>query len=161
MSMNKAAFVSREGHRLQRVEWQRLRANPEYRIIKAFENDTIGVTVEWLGVAQNPVNVPREHWKLYALHVENIVRTDAEGKLLPVPRRTVDPSLSNTFRTEQEAIDAYEDALVRFGGCEWLPAPAGATGPLFVEHGNKLQVGESKIDVRGMDPDVADLAGSW
>jgi hypothetical protein len=161
MSKDKFAYISREGHRLQRVEWMRLRENRDYRVVKAFENDAIGVWVEWLGMAQNPVTVPREHWKLYALHVENIVRADAQGNLLPVERRTLDPALSRKFRTEQEAIDAYEDALVRFGGCEWLPAPAGATGPLFVEHGNKLQVGESKIDVRGMDPDVADLAGSW
>jgi hypothetical protein len=161
MSKDKTAYVSREGHRLQRVEWQRLRADNAYRTVRAFENDTIGVTAEWVGIGQNPQTVPPQHWKLYRLTVENIVRADAEGNPLPVPRRTVDPSLTRDFRTEQEAIDAYEDALVRFGGCEWLPAPDGATDPLFVEHGNKLQVGESKIDVRELADDVADLAGSW
>jgi hypothetical protein len=156
------AFVSREGHLLQRTEWTRLRADSSYFLVKEFENDKIAVSVEWLGFTRNANSVPRAHWKLYRLNVTNIVTTDGLGDPLPAPRRTFDPQLTREFRTEQEALDAYEDALVRFGGCEWLPPPAGASGPMFVEHGNKLKPpGPNEVDTRGMDSDIADLAGSW
>jgi hypothetical protein len=96
--------------------------------------------------------VPKHDWKLSDIRAR-------EKDRLPEPAPQLDPALSGEFRTEQECIDAYEDALVRFGGCEWLP---GSDGPMFVEHGNKLVPRPPDVpDTRGMDPDVADLAGSW
>jgi hypothetical protein len=140
----------------------RLQGDHAYRFFKEFENERIAVSCEWLGVGKNPKTVPRAHWKLYRLNAFNIVTTDVEGRPLDKPVRAADPQLTREFRTEQEVLDAYEDALVRFGGCEWLPPPAGASGPMFVEHGNKMKPpGPNEVDTRGMDSDIADLAGSW
>jgi len=156
------AFISKEGHPLQQVEWQRLQHDMSYRFVKEFENEKIHTTVEWLGVQRHSETVPRKHWKLYRLNVVNIVTTDGEGRPLAAPRRTPDPTATREFRTVQEALDAYEDLLVRYADCEWLPSSHGDTGRQFMEKGNFLTpLPPNQVDTRGMDQDIADLAGSW
>ncbi|MEZ2310802.1 hypothetical protein AB6809_29580 [Paraburkholderia sp. RCC_158] len=156
------AFVSKEGHLLQQVEWQRLQKDPAYRFFREFENSRIHATCEWLGVQKNSKTIPRAHWKLYRLNVENIVTTDGEGRPLDAPRRTPDPQVSREFRTMQECIDAYEDLLVRYADCEWLPSSTGEGGRQFVEKGNILvPPPPDAVDTRGLDDDIAELAGSW
>src|SRR5260370_1573400 len=156
------AFISKEGHPLQAVEWQRLQKDPSYRYVKAFENGKILATVEWLGVQRKAETVPRKHWKLYRLNVTNIVTTDGEGRPLVVTRRTPDPTATREFRTVEEALEAYEDLLVRYADCEWLPSANGESGRQFVERGNTLvPPPPDQPDTRGMDQDIADLAGSW
>jgi hypothetical protein len=56
------------------------------------------------------------------LNVTNIVTTDGEGRPLDVPRRTPAPTATREFRTVQEALDAYEDLLVRYA--DWSDCPA-------------------------------------
>jgi hypothetical protein len=156
------AFISKEGHPLQQVEWQRLQQDRDYRFLKEFENERLAAEVEWLGIQRKAETVPRKHWKLYRLNVINIVTTDGEGRPLDVPRRTPDPTATREFRTVQEAIDAYEDILVRYADCEWLPSSNGESGRQFVEKGNTLvPPPPDQPDTRGMDQDIADLAGSW
>lgn len=73
-----------------------------------------------------------------------------------------DPTASREFRSEQELIDAYEDILVRYAGCEWLPSSDGQEGGQFVERGNILVLPPlDSVDVRGMEDEMADIAGSW
>jgi hypothetical protein len=109
---------------------------------------------------RNADSIPKSHWKVFAMVVVNIVSTDGEGRLLPEVRRVIDPTATREFRTEQECIDAYEDILVRYADCEWLTDAKGAT--VLAEKGNVLvPIPPDTPDVRGMDPDVAGLAGSW
>ncbi|WP_174986198.1 hypothetical protein [Burkholderia lata] len=76
--------------------------------------------------------------------------------------RIPDPTASREFRSEQELIDAYEDILVRYAGCEWLPSSDGQGGRQFVERGNLLvPPPPDAVDTRGMEEEVADIAGSW
>jgi hypothetical protein len=155
-------FVNRNGVTIPGPTWEELQANHEYRYFRQFENEKIHASCEWLGLAKNVKTIPRKHWKLYRLNVENIVTTDGEGRPLGASRRSIDPQVTREFRTEQECIDAYEDLLVRYAGCEWLPSSTGETGRQFVEKGNVLVPPSPDVpDTRGMDKDIADLAGSW
>jgi hypothetical protein len=156
------AFVNRDGGSITQAAWVALQKNHAYRFFREFENEKIRVTCEWLGFQKNAKTIPKQHWKLYRLDVENIVTTDGEGRPLDAPRRSPDPQATREFRTEQEAIDAYEDILVRYADCEWLPSSRGESGRQFVEKGNILVPPPPDVpDTRGMDEDIADLAGSW
>lgn len=156
------ALVDRRGVAINKVTWERHHADHSYRFFREFENEKIHVTCEWVGIARNAQTIPKQHWKLYRLNVVNIVSTDGEGRPLDAPRRAPDPQATREFRTEQEAIDAYEDILVRYADCEWLPSSMGESGRQFVEKGNILVPPPPDVpDTRGMDEDIADLAGSW
>lgn len=156
------AFVNKEGGSITQNAWIALQKNHTYRFFREFENDKIHVTCEWLGLQKNGKTVPKQHWKLYRLNVVNIVSTDGEGRPLDTPRRAPDPQATREFRSEQECIDAYEDILVRYADCEWLPSSTGEHGRQFVEKGNILVPPPPDVpDTRGMDEDIADLAGSW
>jgi hypothetical protein len=72
------------------------------------------------------------------LNLTNIVTTDGEGRPLDVSRRSPDPTATREFRTAEEVLDAYEDILVRYAGCEWLSSTNGEGGRQFVEKGNVL-----------------------
>ena len=156
------AFVNKEGGSITQEAWVSLQKNYAYRFFREFENKRIHATCEWLGTQKNAKTIPRNHWKLYRLNVENIVTTDGEGRPLEAPRRTPDPQVTREFTTMQEAIDAYEDLLVRYADCEWLPSATGEGGRQFVEKGNILVPPPPDVpDTRGMDDDIAELAGSW
>ncbi|RQZ70130.1 hypothetical protein [Burkholderia sp. Bp9004] len=156
------AYMDRRRLSLQPREWSKLRQDREYTIVREFENERINVTAEWSGVIKNGMNIPKQHWKPFVLSVVNIVTTDGEGRPLEKPLRTADPTASREFRSEQELIDAYEDILVRYAGCEWLPSSDGQGGRQFVERGNLLvPPPPDAVDTRGMEEEVADIAGSW
>ncbi|WP_175716191.1 hypothetical protein [Burkholderia anthina] len=147
---------------LSEQEWKKLRQDREYTIVREFENERINVTAEWCGAIRNGLGIPEKHWKPFMLSVVNIVTTDGEGRPLEKPVRTLDPTASREFRTEQELIDAYEDILVRYAGCEWLPSSDGQGGRQFIERGNTLvPPPPDAVDVRGMDEEAADVAGNW
>jgi hypothetical protein len=156
------AYINRQGGKISRAAWLAHRKDRDYVVIKEFENDRIFALIEWLGVGKNAENVPQAHWKLYRLNVENIVTTDGEGRPLDAPRRSPDVMMTREFRTEKEALEAYEDLLVRFGGCEWLPSSSGEGGRQFVERDNVLLPPPPDVpDTRGMDEEIQDIAGSW
>ncbi|VWD44619.1 hypothetical protein BLA50215_05645 [Burkholderia lata] len=157
-----AAYMNRRRLSLQPREWSNLRQDRQYTIVREFENKRINVTAEWSSVIKNGMNIPKQHWKPFVLSVMNIVTTDGEGGPMEKPVRIPDPTASREFRREQELIDAYEDTLVRYAGCEWLPSSGGQGGRQFVEHGNILvPPAPDAVDVRGMDEEAADVAGSW
>ncbi|WP_155753730.1 hypothetical protein [Burkholderia anthina] len=156
------AYMRRDRLPITAADWKNLRSNREYTIVREFENERISVTAEWCGAVKNGMNIPKQHWKPFMLSVTNIVTTDGEGRQLDKPIRTPDPTASREFRSEQELIDAYEDILVRYAGCEWLPSSDGQGGRQFVERGNLLvPPPPDAVDVRGMDEEAADVAGSW
>ncbi|NTX17906.1 hypothetical protein [Burkholderia cepacia] len=156
------AYMRRDRLPITAADWKNLRSNREYTIVREFENERISVTAEWSGAIKNGTSIPKQHWKPFVLSVANIITTDGEGRPLEKPLRTPDPIASREFRSEQEVIDAYEDILVRYAGCEWLPSSDGQGGRQFVERGNLLvPPPPDAVDVRGMEEEVADIAGSW
>ncbi|MDP9155324.1 MAG: hypothetical protein M3O74_13850 [Pseudomonadota bacterium] len=160
--MARLALVDRKGVAINKATWERYNADHAYRFFKEFDNGKIHVTCEWIGIQRNADTVPRQHWKLFRLNVVNIVSTDGEGRPLPEPRRVADPTATRDFRTEKECVDAYEDILVRYAGCEWLPSSNGEDGRRFLEHGNVLvPPPPDAVDTRGLEKGVSDLAGSW
>jgi hypothetical protein len=162
-TLTRKKYIDRNGEAISLEQWRNLRMNKGYTHIKEFENDTLYAAVIWKGEVDDSNTVPPEHWKPYTLIVQNIVATDAEGQPHPEPKRVRDPELSGDFRSEREALEAYEDALVRYAQCEWLPSSYKPGEHHFVERGNKLappppdeprvKAGEFEID-----PSVV---GSW
>jgi hypothetical protein len=88
-------YVSKEGHRLQRVEWMRLQETPDYKVVKEFDNGRLRATL---------------YWPMYCLKVENY---NAAGGLVKDPNYD-----GQTFPTEVTAIEGYEQFLVDWGLCE-------------------------------------------
>jgi hypothetical protein len=164
-TFKKNVYLNRDGESISLQQWRSLRAMKEYSCIREFENDKLYVAVLWLGEVPDAKTVPPEHWKLYGVTVMNIRKYDADGvKFEDGPRRTTDPELAQRFRTEQEAIDHYEDVLVRYAGCEWLQSEVEKGGHRFIERGNKLAPpppdapNTRLLEEAGLDPA---LAGSW
>jgi hypothetical protein len=156
-------YVNKDGESITLTEFRRLRADKSYVTIREFENDKLYAAVLWLGEVEDAKSVPREHWKLYGLVVMNIVTHDVDGAKYPEPLRARDPALSNRFRTEQEAIEAYEDALVRFADCSWVPSSYNSGEHHFIEKNNKLappppDAPSAKAGEVQFDPAIV---GSW
>ncbi|CAG9229409.1 hypothetical protein [Burkholderia vietnamiensis] len=155
-------YMDRKRLAITCARWEQLRKEHDYALVREYENERISVTAEWCGSIKNGTTIPQQHWKPFRLSVVNIVSTDGEGRPLEKPLRTADPTASREFRSEQELVDAYEDILVRYAGCEWLPSSDGQGGRQFVERGNILvPPPPDAVDVRGMDEEVVDIAGSW
>lgn len=161
LSRNK--YINRAGEIVPLQEWRNLRKNKGYTHIREFENDRLYAAVLWSGEINDAATIPPEHWKPYRLIVVNIVSFDAEGLPLPEPKRVHDPDVSCEFRTEREAIESYEDLLVRYARCAWLPSAFKEGEHHFVEKDNKLappppdaptvKAGEVEIDPA--------IVGSW
>jgi hypothetical protein len=131
-------YINRDGESITLQQFRALRAQKDYVTIREYENERLYAAVLWLGEVEDAKTVPQEHWKLYGLVVMNIRTHDADGVKFPEPVRTRDPELSGRYRTEREAIEAYEDALVRNANCEWLPSQYKPGEHHFIERGNKL-----------------------
>jgi len=129
-----AAYVNREGKSITRAAWAELHKNKKYCTIRQYENETLGVSVTWVGMEPNSNVVPREHWRLYEVRFYNIIKNG--DKII----RVKDPDLSGTYRSEQEAINAYEAGLVKFTKCahELHENKYGDKTTVFVENDNKL-----------------------
>ncbi|WP_175918306.1 hypothetical protein [Burkholderia pyrrocinia] len=156
------AYMRRDRLPITAADWKNLRSDRKYTVVREFENERINVTAEWCGAIKNGTSIPQQHWKPFALFVTNIVTTNGEGRPLEKLLRTTDPTASREFRSEQELIDAYEDILVRYADCEWLPSSDGQGGRQFIERGNILITpSPDAVDTRGMEEEVADIAGSW
>jgi hypothetical protein len=155
-------YINRAGEEITLVDWRNLRKTKGYTHIKEFENDRLYAAVLWHGEINDPNTIPAEHWKPYRLVVINIVSYDADGLPLPEPKRVSDPDASGEFRTEREALDAYEDLLVRYAKCEWLPSMKEGEHH-FVERNNKLAPpppDEPTVKAGEADIDPA-IVGSW
>lgn len=78
----------------------------------------------------------------------------------------IEPIDSMKCRTEQEALEFYEDFLVRKCHCKWIPSPGGAGNAAgskdhhFVEVGNLIAKRTADFPA-GMTPEQNALVGSW
>jgi hypothetical protein len=158
-------FVDKDGSRITHEQWKALRADQDYVLIRNYLSDTLRVIVLWHGMIDDP-DTPPEHYKPFELAVFNIRIKDGEGN--PIPRKeTIDPDATNNYRTAREAIQAYEDFLVRYSLCEWLPGSGtdenGNPKMIFIERGNLLAPLSPDVPSvnKDADPDTANEINSW
>jgi len=134
----------------------------DFTVIREFENETLFARITFDPIIRTP-DIPAEHWTPFKLWVENIMTTDPEGVVLSVPARCKDVDVSNLFRTMKEAIDSYEDLLVRHGGCQFFPGSNDDFGNPTVHllvRGNKLAPPSKDMPIVSAEIDEAAI-GSW
>lgn len=151
-------YVDRGGCKIHEIEWKKLRMDPNYTTIREYDNGTYSVRVGWLGEIQNAGSTHPDHWKFYVVAI---------GKHIPGSAVLEPCDETERYRTETEAIVAYEDFLVRRCECKWVPSNAGQDdfGHVmaeyhFVERNNQLKPlsADTPTTVGAVD---ASLVGSW
>ncbi len=138
-------------------------ADPEYRYVRRYLNDRMRVEIEWTGHA-NTGELSPDHYRQFSFNVYNKRLTDEEGvPFADGPRFTLDPSCFEWFGHEHEAINHYEDFLVRSStGSEWLNKDDGSV--MFLERGNILA--PANRDVPSLVVELGEennptIVGSW
>jgi hypothetical protein len=102
--MSKTGYFGRDGRLCQKVEWDRLRANKEYYMVRRFSNGVVNVALKWIGKQENVDQLFPDCYKLFVLHVWNYNELG-----IPIS----DPVESGrTFPTEKLAIEAYDKFLL-------------------------------------------------
>lgn len=158
----KYQFIDRNKNFITTGEHMELMKNRSFTVVREFENDTLFARIIFDSQIRNP-DIPREHWTPFKLIVENIMITDGDGRPLPAPIRVKDVDASNDFRTEKEAINSYEDLLVRHAGCEFFPGSldeSGNASTIFMERGNKLKPPPPDMPIATEMTDQESI-GSW
>lgn len=157
---SKTVFLGRMRNPITKEYFDRVRGDPAYVQVRAFDNGKIRAYALWRGHATLKSGQPLSDAKVFELVVENIITVDAEDRPLPAVKVVRDPATSGWFRTEQEMINAYEDLLVRYAGCEWVPSSSTASGLQLIERGNKLAPLDKSVPV----PDESvnsECYGAW
>lgn len=104
-------YFNRDGHRIDAAKFQELQADPAYTMLKEFDNGAVRVRLVWLGkVSDREHSTWRDTWPLFTMSVWNYT---AEGKLVPDPVAN-----GQTFASEHEALNAYEEFLITWADCE-------------------------------------------
>lgn len=149
-----AKYFGKDQRQLQQVEWNRLRCNKDYAVIREYDNGQVYVRLEWLGSIDD-VTVFRDCWKMFQLIVGNY---NANGEIKPDPVENL-----KTFAYEDEAVKAYEDFLER-----WTASHRNADGE-FEEEDNELTPppppdpdapSSDVANVKGVDLGDGDI-GAW
>lgn len=132
-------------------------------VVREYENDSLFVRIVFDPQIRDP-NIPRQDLKPFLLLVENIIAIDKDGNKLESLEyiRIRDESLCQSFRTEKEAINSYEDILVRFADCEFFPRrdEFGNEQTFLLERNNKFNPGGKDKPLPGDNVDPA-LMSSW
>lgn len=152
-------YYDRNRTPIKHDKWEELSADESYRIVRKYENDKLRALVIWHGRHDGigAKLVPDQHQRIFELRVENILQPDYEQGRAYV-KYVRDDEASGFFRTEQEAINNYENFLVQYAGCEWLPGVNG--NQVFVDHGNIHK--PKSPDEPTWTPEVdKELIGSW
>jgi hypothetical protein len=107
-----------------------------YTLVRHHLCDRFVAKVVWSG-GPFATSVPTEHCRPFLFRVWNMIESDEEhGGMKRIVHAVPDPTESKEFRTEKEAIDAYEYFLSKNGGGEWVTGHTGES--VFVERGNKV-----------------------
>lgn len=160
-------FVDKGGNRIDIHTFHELSKDKSYGTLREFENEKLYARAFWHGVIENPAVVPKEHWKPFGLEVLNILYTDAEGNAYDTPRRVKDPDASRHYRTEREAVEAYEALLAQYGGCHYEEREVFTVGgrtevkKVLVEVDNKAVPPDKNVPRVDRDTKGAEDFGTW
>jgi hypothetical protein len=129
-------YVTRGGSIVGASEWTRLRGNKDYIYPRRYENEKLSVVVEWIGKFTGANLAPREHWKLYAVRVGNVIITgDRPGTF--IKKVVTDPQLTMMFGTEKDAMAYYQKILSDRGLLQVTETYEG--DEVIVEVGNMIE----------------------
>ena len=127
-----AFWIGRDGKRLNSATAMSLQQDPSYCIVREFDNDSVNVTLRWIGKVLNAGTLP-EYWPVFKLEVKNY---DAYGGLVEDPVAN-----GQTFGSEKAGIEAYQRFLA-----SWTEST--------VDHnGNFKEVGNTLVPPPPPDPD--------
>ena len=115
-------FVTRDGVRIPKIEWEKLQADDSYRLPDRFDNGIVHVEIEWVGKVAQP-NTFRDYWPVFRMNVQNY----RDGVLVDDPADD-----GETFPDYAAAKKRYEEFLVKWSECS-----VNDFGE-FVEEGNSL-----------------------
>jgi hypothetical protein len=132
----KAIYLDKARVVISADKWKALRADESYRRIRAFDNGKLRALATWEGKVLLKKGQTIADAAIYALEVHNILSTDAFGNPLDRPQVVRDVAASGIYRTEEALVAVYEDLLVRFAGCEWVPSDTTPGGSRLIEKGN-------------------------
>lgn len=157
-------YVDKDGDRITKQKWQELRADRSYKYIREFENTTLYAAVLWHGEVPEADRQHEDHWKVYRLVVCDVrceIREDMSVTITKEPNT----EHSRAFGSETEAIEAYEDLLVRKAKCRWVPSPgrSGNAASLdyhFLEVDNRLAKAAPNMPEH-RDMTNPEIVGSW
>jgi hypothetical protein len=162
--MGSMKYVGRDGAVFTSIDEYAKRCNDsEYRYIRRYLNDRMRVEIEWTGHPHSIELFP-EHFRQFQFNVYNKRLTDEEGTpFADGPQFTPDPSCYEQFGHEHEAINHYEDFLVRMGtGSEWVSKDG--VSQIFFERGNLLAPANPDIPVLAIElgeEEKLEIVGSW
>lgn len=128
---------------------------PNPYIMRQFEDEKISVVLKHAYSIKGARDVPKEHWLMYEVMVENIITTDIEGNP-QVEQRIKDVDGSKGFRTEAEAIQYYEQFLASYTESSFNSL----TG-VFEEATNKFTPVNPDQPTVAKDSPIAESFGSW
>jgi hypothetical protein len=144
------AYFDAKYRQTDKNHWKALRDDPEYRIMRQFDNGVVNDALEWVGEIDDKT-VLRDCWKMFRLNVKNYT---ADGRLAPDPVED-----GKWFAFETPATNAYEAFLDR-----WTDSHFEADGSgKFVEVGNTLAPPDPNVpltdlaSIKGMNLDI----GVW
>lgn len=144
-------YYDREGEKISLAAWKAKQADESYRQLKAYDNGTVRVTLDWTGRVRDAANSFQDTWPMFVLTVANY---GSDGVLRADPIED-----GKTFPDEATALKAYTAFLTRW--TESHVETNGVTGEdELVEEGNTL-VPEAPPDPNRPTTAVDDDIGAW
>jgi hypothetical protein len=145
------SYYDREGEKISLAAWKEKQADESYRQLKAYDNGTVRVTLEWTGRVKDAANSFQDMWPLFVLNVGNY---GSDGVLRADPIED-----GKTFGDEATALKTYTEFLTRW--TESHVVENGTTGEMeLVEEGNTL-VPEAPPDPNRPTTMIDDDIGAW
>ncbi|MBE0438081.1 MAG: hypothetical protein IBX56_20060 [Methylomicrobium sp.] len=150
-------FFDRENKQIESGDWALKMGNRDYYMVREYENDKISIRVMWEG--KDPeIRRVLDQWRIFKVAIFNvIIKGDRPGTFFK--KLIEDPTYTKRFITETEAVDYYQETLIKFGYAEtsvdeYLDAEE------FVEIGNKLSKGDTELKTVAIKT-KSSIAGSW
>ena len=150
-------FFSPDGIVITRDYYRELiKQTPDPYLLRQFENDKVSVQLRKTEKIYGARDIPKEHWKMFGVIVENIINSDPEGNPLPKVKRVRDTDASKAYRSLEEATSEYDLFLAKYTDSKFDDK----TGKL-IEKGNVLAPPDPDVPVIPEESSVAEHFGSW
>jgi len=160
MSNNGSVYTDRDGKRITRMEWTVKRGNKDYYVVRSYENDKIKVVVEWQGFDPEKAR-PEDTWRIFEVAVFNIIISGSRPGAF-VKKLIEDPTYTKWYRTEEAAVDYYQNVLIELG-CGRIETDDYLGGTEFVEIGNLSPLAAKRAESSGgvSIKTKSSVTGSW
>lgn len=158
---SRTLYLDHESKQITRKQWAELLDDDDYKKeLRHFNNGKIDVVLKWVGQCVLMPGQPSTHAKPFEMVVHNILTTDSEGVPLPEPKLVRDVDADGRFTNMKTAVEVYEDFLVTYCGCEFVPSGLTESGTQIIEHGNKYKPISKDVPIIEDGIDTSSF-GSW